>query len=266
METAPVTDITRYSVSWNPWHGCHRVSEGCRNCFMFAGDDRRGIEDSNIVRRSRTQFDLPMRKDRNGRYAYRDCVIGTCMTSDFFIEEADQWRKEAWDIMRARRDCTFVITTKRPQRIAECLPDDWGDGYPNVMLAVSTENQRTWDERIPILASVPCRHPIVFMAPMIGPIDADELLGKYHMDCIFVGGEYGPGARVCDHDWVLKVREACVRHDVSFHWRNSGENLMMDGNLMTGLSLSQQDSICDAAGLDFKMDRVFPKKRQTRLF
>ena len=90
-----VPDITRHSVTWNPWHGCHRISEGCQNCFMFAGDDKRGL-DANTIRRSRTQFDLPLRKDRNGRYVHRDCIIGTCMTSDFFIEEADEWRSEAW--------------------------------------------------------------------------------------------------------------------------------------------------------------------------
>ena len=265
-DPGPVSDITRHSVTWNPWHGCHRVSEGCRNCFMFAGDGRRGIPDSDTVRRSRTQFDLPLRKDRSGRYTYRDSVIGTCMTSDFFIEEADPWRDEAWGIMRRRRDCTFVIPTKRPHRIPDCLPSDWGDGYPNVRLAVSTENQRAWDERVPLLCSVPAAKHDVFMAPMIGPIDADEILGRYHVDCIFLGGEYGPGSRVCDHGWVMDVRSSCISHGVSFHWRNSGENLIMDGDLMTGLTLRQQDSICDAAGLDYMMDDVFPKQRQTKLF
>ena len=64
----------------------------------------------------------------------------------------------------------------------------------------------------------------------------------------------------------MDVRSSCISHGVSFHWRNSGENLIMDGDLMTGLTLRQQDSICDAAGLDYMMDDVFPKQRQTKLF
>jgi protein gp37 len=266
METVPFAEISRRSVTWNPWHGCHRVSEGCRNCFMFAGDGKRGVEDSNVVRRSKTQFDLPLKKDRSGRYLYRDCVIGTCMTSDFFIEEADEWRDEVWEIIRRRKDCTFMMTTKRPQRIMDCLPSDWGDGYPNVRFAVSTENQRAWDERIPILCSVPVRYRDVFMSPMIGPIDTDPLLDEGGIDCIYVGGEYGPGSRVCDYDWVLKVRESCIAHGVSFHWHNSGENLIMDGKLMTGLTISQQDSICDGAKIDYLVDGKMPGPKQMRLF
>ena len=265
MDCEPIPDIIRHSVTWNPWHGCHRVSEGCRNCYMFAGDGRRGIPDSDVVRRSKTQFDLPLRKDRRGRYLLKDVLIGTCLTSDFFIEEADPWRQEAWDIMKRRRDLTFIIPTKRPQRIPQCLPPDWNDGYPNVRLAVSVENQRAWDERIPLLCSVPSRRYDVFMAPMIGPIDCDPLMDVHHLDCIYVGGEYGPGSRVCHYDWVLGIRQSCISHGVSFHWRNCGENILMDGQLMTGLSLRQQGSICCSANIDHIVDNVMPKEKQTKL-
>ncbi len=91
--TNDVPDFVRNSVSWNPWHGCHRVSDGCQNCYMFVGDASRGVQGSNIVRRSKTQFDLPLQKDRRGKYVLNDRLILTTMTSDFFIEEADEWRK-----------------------------------------------------------------------------------------------------------------------------------------------------------------------------
>ena len=47
-----------------------------------------------------------------------------CMTSDFFLEEADPWRAEVWDIMRQRSDVVFFLLTKRPQRVRECLPPE----------------------------------------------------------------------------------------------------------------------------------------------
>ena len=121
MNPEDIPDFVRNSVSWNPWHGCHRVSDGCLNCYMFVGDKSRGVNDSDIVRRSKTQFDLPLRKDRKGKYLLRDRLILTSMTSDFFIEEADAWRDEAWSIIRKRKDCTFIILTKRPHRIPDCL-------------------------------------------------------------------------------------------------------------------------------------------------
>jgi len=265
-----MSDIPEFvvnSVPWNPWHGCHRVSEGCARCYMFEGDRARGVDGSGIVRKSKTQFDLPLKKDRRGFYILRNRLVLTSLTSDFFIEEADEWRDEAWKMMHTRSDCVFVVLTTRPERMVDCLPDDWGSGYPNVRLSVSVENQRTWDERIPILFSVPaCRHD-VFLAPMIGPVDADPLMSEHHIDGLYLGGEICKGARVCDYSWVLAVREACVRHGTTFHWRNSGTNLMKDGHLYQDLDMRAQGAICYSAGLDYVVDRVMPRTvRQSTLF
>lgn len=261
-----IPEFVRNSVSWNPWHGCHRVSEGCQNCYMFLGDGSRGVGDSNVVRRSRTQFDLPLRKDRRGRYILRDRLILTSMTSDFFIEEADQWRADAWSIIRKRGDCTFVILTKRPERIEQCLPPDWGMGYPNVRLSVSAENQRTWDERVPRLCRIPAAKHDVFMAPMIGPISTDDVLDEFCVDAIYLGGEYCENARPCDFDWVLEVRESCICHNVTFYWRNCGSNLIKGGRLYSNLPLDVQGSICCSAALDHIVDSVCPRYTQTSLY
>ena len=113
-------DIFPRTISWNPWHGCRKVSRGCLNCYMFEGDRRRGIPGSNVVTKSKTQFDLPIQKDRSGKYRLRDNLVLTSMTSDFFIEEADEWRDETWKMMSKRKDLTFEILTKRPHRIMDC--------------------------------------------------------------------------------------------------------------------------------------------------
>ena len=63
-------------------------------------------------------------------------MIRVCMTSDFFLEEADEWRKEAWEIMHRRPDVKFFLLTKRPQRVRECLPKDWSDGWENIFFNV----------------------------------------------------------------------------------------------------------------------------------
>ncbi len=124
---------------WNPWHGCHKCSEGCLNCYVYYLDGKRD-KDASVITRSKTKFDLPIKKDRSGNYKVNaGCELATCFTSDFFIEEADDWRGEAWDIIRARRDVTFLICTKRINRMSDCLPADWGDGYDNVKIAVSSD-------------------------------------------------------------------------------------------------------------------------------
>ena len=117
--------------TWNPWQGCHKVSAGCENCYMEREKLRYG-QDPHVVKRSARQtFNLPLRLD-SGR-------VFTCSWSDFFIAEADEWRPEAWEIIRRTPHLIYQILTKRPERIAQCLPPDWGDGWKNVWGGVTVE-------------------------------------------------------------------------------------------------------------------------------
>lgn len=155
---------------WNPWHGCVRVSEGCAHCYMFAMDSARG-QDGSVVRRNKTTFNYPLQRARNGSFKVRPGeLIRICMNSDFLIDQADPWREEVWDIIHSRPDVRFFILTKRPERFAECLPADWGDGWDNVLLNVTCENQRLADERIPLLLATPAKHKDIMCAPFIGPV------------------------------------------------------------------------------------------------
>lgn len=153
---------------WNPWHGCIKKSEGCDNCYMYFLDRMRDMDGSKIYR-TKTGFNYPIQKDRKGNYKIQSGeMIRVCMTSDFFLEEADEWRDEAWELMRLRSDVIFFLLTKRPERVAEHLPEDWGDGWDNIFFNVTAENQRRADERIPILLDLPFKHKGVMCAPFIG--------------------------------------------------------------------------------------------------
>lgn len=136
-------------AGWNLWHGCRKVSEGCRRCYVYR-QDARWEQDASQVRRT-AAFDLPVRRDRTGRYKIPPGqTVYTCFTSDFFIEEADAWRGEAWAMIRERSDCTFLMITKRIDRVAACLPADWGEGWPHVALCCTCETQERADYRLPI--------------------------------------------------------------------------------------------------------------------
>lgn len=113
----------------------------------------------------------PLQKGRRGQYKIR-CgeMLWVCMTSDFFLPEADPWRDDAWDMIRMRPDVIFFLLTKRPQRVSACLPEDWGNGWENVFFHVACENQIRAEERIPFLLSLPFRHKGVFCTPLLGPI------------------------------------------------------------------------------------------------
>ena len=116
------------SISWNPWHGCCKISEGCRNCYVYRQDSRHD-KDSREVRQT-AMFDRPIRRSRDGRFKVpAGEMVYTCFTSDFLLEEADDWRAEAWEMMRIRHDLRFMFFTKRIDRLAAALPPDcdWAD-------------------------------------------------------------------------------------------------------------------------------------------
>lgn len=157
------TGIQWTDATWNPWLGCKKVSAGCKNCYMFREQKQYG-NDPTLIRRSKTKFNDPL-KWQEPR------LIFTCSWSDWFIEQADPWRAEAWEIIRQTPHHTYQILTKRPERIAECLPADWGPGYRNVWLGVSVEDQKTANVRIPILINVPAYIRFLSCEPLLGQVN-----------------------------------------------------------------------------------------------
>lgn len=151
----------------------------------------------------------------------------TCFSSDFFIEEMDAWRDEAWQMMRLRDDLTFYIVTKRPERIAACLPEAWDELAPRVHIACTMESQRRADERLPLFRAAPLLHREVIAEPLLEPIDfQDDLSG---IERIVVGGESGLGARPCRYEWVLDIRRQCLEAGIGFHFMQTGANFFKDG-------------------------------------
>ena len=97
-------------ISWNPWHGCHKLSAGCQNCYVYRTDAKYG-KNSNEVKQT-GDYNLPIKKARNGDYKIKaGAIVYTCFTSDFFVEDADLWRGDVWRMIRTRSDLTFFIIT-----------------------------------------------------------------------------------------------------------------------------------------------------------
>lgn len=216
---------------WNPWHGCHKCSPGCMNCFVFYLDSLRD-KDASVVVRSKTNFNLPLKKDRQGNFKIRSgSKIATCFTSDFFIEEADEWRDEAWRIIKERPDVRFLICTKRIERFNKCIPDDWGSGYGNVTIAVTCETQKKADERLPVLLNIKAKHKQVFVAPILEYVNLTAYLREGKIELVSVGGESYQNARICCFDWVKQIKKDCDRYRVYFDFHQTGAKFIKDGKL-----------------------------------
>lgn len=214
---------------WNPWHGCHRYSEGCQNCYAYFLDKRYG-RDTNEVVKNKSDFNLPIKKDKNGAWKLPSgSYVRVCMASDFFLEEADAWRNEAWDFIRQRKDVTFSLLTKRANRMKDCLPSDWGDGWDNVAFSVSCENQKRLEERIPYLLALPAKHRWVSLKPFIGEVDIEPFLATGKIETVLAGGENYLGSRPLRYEWVKKVHDACEKYDVQLIFGQTGNVFVVDG-------------------------------------
>lgn len=221
--------MDRHDLVWNPWHGCHRHSEGCQNCYAFFLDKRYG-RDTNVIARNKSGFDAPVKKDRSGIYKMpTGANVRVCMSSDFFIEDADEWRDEAWRIIKQRPDMMFSLLTKRAERIADNLPDDWGEGWDNVTFAVSCENQKRLDERMPYLLAVPAKHRWISLKPFIGPVEITRYIADGKVEWVLAGGENYLGSRPLHHEWVKAVYDACRRYDVKFTFGQTGNIFVTEG-------------------------------------
>ena len=236
---------------WNLWHGCHKISEGCRYCYVYRGDAKRDI-DSTVVTKTKT-FDLPIQKKRSGEYKIPSGTsLYTCFTSDFFVDDADPWRAEAWNMIRLRDDLSFMMITKRIDRLHVSLPDDWGNGYEHVTICCTIENQDRADYRIPIYKAAPIKHKILILEPLLERIDLRPYdIGSW-VEQVVVGGESGYEARPCDYEWVMEIRNLCVENNVSFWFKQTGAKFVKDGRLYH-ISRQFQHSQARKAGINFKV-------------
>ena len=232
---------------WNPWRGCRKCSEGCLHCYIHKGDAKRGIDTGAIVRTA--DFDKPVRKLKNGNYRMKSGLVYTCFSTDFLIEDADPWRAQCWEMIKERQDCTFLFLTKRIERFLECIPEDWGDGYDNVVVCCTIENQKNADRKLSVFQALPIKHKCITAQPLLEKIDVEKYLNG--IELVVVGGESDYYARPLDYDWVLDIRQQCIRQNVSFEFRQCGTHFIKDGRKYT-LPTKILSSQAKKAGINFK--------------
>lgn len=235
MGTQTAIEWTQGGATWNPWQGCTKVSQGCRNCYMYRDMIRYGKDPRTVVRSARPTFEAPLKwarywqnpTDVKNVPPKPGSFVFTCSWSDWFHVVADDWRDDAWKIAR---DTPFIylVLTKRAYRIEDHLPADWGEGYPNVWLGVSVEDQGQM-ERAEILGRIPAAKRFISYEPALGPLEFSlTTLSRFHW--LISGGESGSGFRKADPDWFTSVRDQCRHAEVSYFHKQNGGTQKIDGS------------------------------------
>lgn len=210
---------------WNPWRGCKKCSDGCLHCYIHKGDIKRSVDTNDIVKTK--DFEKPREKLKNDKYKMKSGMVYMCFSTDFLIEEADEWRQECWKMIKERQDCNFLFLTKRIERFMKCIPSDWGSGYDNVIVCCTIENQKNADYKLSIFKDLPIKHKCITAQPLLENINIEKYLDN--IELVVVGGESDINARPLDYSWVLNIREQCIRKNVNFEFRQCGTYTIKDG-------------------------------------
>lgn len=234
------TKIQWADATWNPWYGCIKVSPGCKGCYMYREMEFYNQHDPSVVARSKTKFNEPlaMAKDDEIKFVF------TCSWSDWFIEHADQWRDEAWDIVLDTPGLVYLILTKRPQLIPFRLPSQAGHTFvpENVWIGTSIENMDTLHTRYHEMSKLKFFYPDglywLSIEPLLEPIaDMLDFFIKndevWKPSWVVIGGESGdPGSkkyapRECRFSWLSDIVEVCQKYKIPVFVKQVGTYLAM---------------------------------------
>jgi protein gp37 len=184
-------------------------------------------------------FYAPLRWQRevqSGRRTGRDRLVLTCSWSDWWINEADVWRDDAWSVIRRCPDLIFQTLTKRLQRIAKHLRDYWEEIRDRVWLGISAENQEEYDTRRQFVDFSLSDKWWWSLEPILGLIDLR--LQEYARKPLRIvgGGESGPNYWQCETSWIRSVVEQCQVAGVPvFVKQDSGFKSGMQGRIPSDL-------------------------------
>jgi len=208
--------------TWNPIIGCYKVSTGCKYCYAER-DMKRWGKSFKPHRASDAVFYSPLKWKEPAR-------VFTCSYSDFFLEDADSYRDEIWNIIKNTPHLTYQILTKRPENILDRLPDNWGYGYKNVWLGVSVEKME-FIKRIDILIDIPAHIRFISYEPALGKlvIASPSIISNIHW--IIAGGESGHGYkwRPANTEWFRLIRDQCLVFKIPFFFKQYGGNKKING-------------------------------------
>lgn len=235
------TIIAWTNHTWNLAWGCSKISPGCKNCYADDLSARYGWNVWGPSEPRRTFGDKHWAEPIKWNSAaatrrVRERVFCSSMCDNF--EDHPTITAELfklWPLIRSTPWLDWQLLTKRADRIADNLPGDWNNGYPNVWLGVSIENMDyAW--RADCLRDIPAVVRFVSYEPALGPLNQLDLTG---LDWIIFGGESGPRFRQADLQWSRDMRDKCRDAGVAYFHKQSSHRFTERGTLLDGVEVRE---------------------------
>lgn len=216
-------------ATWNPITGCTKISEGCKNCYAEKMAYRLQAMKSPMYVDGFKPRCHPEVLATPHRWKKGRMIFVNSMSDIFHSEVPLPFIKNIFATMVMADQHQYQVLTKRSERLAELdkqLP--WRD---HIWMGVSVENADNVF-RIDHLRNTGAAVKFLSIEPLIGPIPNIDLSG---IDWVIVGGESGPGARPVKEEWVLDIKNQCLKNDIPFFFKQwGGVNKKKNGRLLKG--------------------------------
>lgn len=220
--------------TWNPLTGCTKISPGCKHCYAERMAKRlQAMNQPNYV----NGFKLTMHEhviEKPLEWKTPQVIFVNSMSDLFHKDVPLEFIQRVFDTMKRAHWHQFQVLTKRSERLAELSPYlEWTD---NIWMGVSVENEK-YTFRIDDLRKTGAKIKFLSVEPLIGPISKMNLKG---INWVIVGGESGPGARPLEREWVVNIRDQCLKAKVPFFFKQwGGVQKKKTGRLLDGRTWDQ---------------------------
>lgn len=250
-ETTQINNV----FNWDPWVGCRYTSTGCTNCPY--------CKSKQPAKFNKTQFYLPTRQTRKydislgkNTMQYKitsGSTIIVCSRSDFFISDANYYRKRAWKLIQERKDILFSVTTKHLENFYINLP--FAYTFDNIIVFSSVEDQYTADKRIRQLLELPIKHRGIEIAPLLSGINIEKYLSTGLIDEVTVSGEtqFKSGYHSlskCEFNQVKEIARQCKIYDVKFSFKSTGTLLFKDNTNSYIQDIREQQKLAEFLSIE----------------
>ncbi len=242
------TGISWTTRTWNGVIGCTKVSEGCSRCYAerlaatkfrhFLGRPVWGAGNPRHITGDQL-WKAPLKWARDTRATGENLMVFGNSLYDLFEDHptVNAVRPRIWDLVDTTRDVlTWQFLTKRPERIAECLPESWSPFWEGVWLGTSVESA-DYVHRADHLRAVDAAVRVVSVEHALGCVA--HALNLEGIDWCIWGGEAGPGFRPADHQWARDLLAACRANGTAFFMKQSSGPVNGRGDRLDGVEIKE---------------------------
>jgi len=254
------TKIEWTDYTFNPWVGCHKISEGCANCYAERQMTRNTTWSNTWGPEVLTQriptadsnWRKPVRWNTQAKAQGKPLFVFSGSLCDIFEEHRDvtDSRSRLIELIDSTPHLIWLLLTKRPENVNDMVPPHWRMVPPeNLWIGTSVENQKNAVNRLRHFRHINAVVKFVSYEPAIGPVSWSGW--EPYLQWMIFGGESGARSRDANSRWAIMAKNWCERNGIPFFMKQMG----------TAWAVEMQMSKQYPKGENFD---AFPKELQVR--